>query len=260
VVYPDGWRVSTITSWNAGACCNPAASLGVDDLGFVSSLLDHLEAELCVDTSAVFAAGMSNGAMLTYRLACEMPDRFAAFAPVSGVLEQLPCTPTKPVPLLAVNGLADLNVPYHGGFGCGATENINFTSVPVSIDTMAAINNCSCRTHDESCTTSYLIEGHGSCASYGPCTPAAGAASGAYVDVVLCTIDGGGHAWPGARPNGAPQEGCNNTIVQDFNTNTHIWAFFNATRQASGGGTAPPAGGDMSSASSLVAWLHTMWW
>lgn len=243
VVYPDAWRVSTLTSWNGGACCNPSANLGVDDVGFVSALLDHLEASLCIDTSAVFAAGMSNGAIMSYRLACELSHRLAAIAPVEGVLEFSPCTPSRPVPVLAVHGLADLNIPFEGGFGCGAT-NVNFTSVPASIDVMAAANGCSCRWQaNGSCATTYLVEGHGSCLSYGPC-------EGAKVDVVLCSVEGNGHAWPGAS-DGVASEGCNNTAVADFHTNTHIWAFFNATRTTASGG------GEVSSASTPL--LHAMW-
>jgi polyhydroxybutyrate depolymerase len=77
-VYPDG--TGKVRTWNGGACCGSAAADDVDDVGFVSALLDHLEGALCIDRRRELASGMSNGAMLTHRLACELSDRFAAVA------------------------------------------------------------------------------------------------------------------------------------------------------------------------------------
>src|SRR6185436_10577421 len=68
VVYPQGLG----NSWNAGSCCGTAASSKVDDLKFVSDLIDKLKTEYCVDPKRVFASGLSNGGMLSHRLACEM--------------------------------------------------------------------------------------------------------------------------------------------------------------------------------------------
>lgn len=70
VVYPQGLD----DSFNAGACCGTSATNGVDDVGFVGKLIDHLEAEYCVDEKHVHATGYSNGGMLSHRLACEMSD------------------------------------------------------------------------------------------------------------------------------------------------------------------------------------------
>lgn len=92
-VYPDG--TGGVRTWNGGACCNPAARDGVDDVGFVDALLDHLESELCVDPARVFSSGMSNGAILSHRLACELSERIAAIAPVAGTIG-VECAPTRP--------------------------------------------------------------------------------------------------------------------------------------------------------------------
>jgi polyhydroxybutyrate depolymerase len=88
---------------------------GVDDVAFTRGMLDRLEADLCVDPRRVFATGMSNGGFMSHRLACEMSDRIAAVAPVSGVNTLATCTPTRAVSVLDFHGTADPTVPYAGG-------------------------------------------------------------------------------------------------------------------------------------------------
>ena len=82
VVYPDGVgglaNGTGPQTWNGGYCCGAATRLGVDDVGFVEQLLDLLARDLPVDPARIFAAGHSNGAILAYRLACELGDRIAA--------------------------------------------------------------------------------------------------------------------------------------------------------------------------------------
>src|SRR5690606_3308049 len=113
VAYPQG----VATSWNAGACCGTAWADAVDDVGFVRALIEHLEAEYCIDARGVDATGMSNGGFLSHRLACELSDRIAAIAPVAGVLGVDPasCAPSRPVPVWQFHGTEDPLVPYEGG-------------------------------------------------------------------------------------------------------------------------------------------------
>ncbi|MFM8734303.1 MAG: alpha/beta hydrolase family esterase [Pirellulales bacterium] len=76
VVYPEGsGRLERMLSFNAGNCCGEAAARNVDDVAFVRHVLDDLEGIANVDRRRVFATGMSNGAMMSYRLASEMSDR-----------------------------------------------------------------------------------------------------------------------------------------------------------------------------------------
>src|SRR5262249_61920041 len=82
VVYPQAW--GSPTSWNAGGCCDPAASNNIDDVGFIRALIDELDAKLCVDDRRVYAMGMSNGGYLSQRLACGLADRGAAIGPGAG--------------------------------------------------------------------------------------------------------------------------------------------------------------------------------
>ncbi len=113
VVYPDGVLAggSMSRTWNAGRCCPPASTSGVDDVSFLLAVLDRLEATYRVDARRVYAVGHSNGAMMAQRLGCEVATRFAAVASVAGALEIPACMPQLPVAMLEIHGRADPAVP-----------------------------------------------------------------------------------------------------------------------------------------------------
>lgn len=159
---------TTPTAWNSGTCCDPATTNNVDDVGFFGALLDQLEEKLCVDTDRVFAMGMSNGGYMSHTLACKMADRIAAIGPVSALLLQTPCTPSRPVPVMMINGTAD-SLSQYQFVGQGVT----FWS-----------NKNQCTTESQT-----FQNGDTTCVTKGGC------ASGA--DVTLCTVTDGGHQWPG---------------------------------------------------------------
>jgi hypothetical protein len=92
---------------------------GIDDVGFIDALLDNLEGDLCIDRRRVHATGMSNGAELAHRLACDLSWRIASITPVAGTDNTTSCAPTRPVPVMHIHGSADQNVPFDGGVGCG---------------------------------------------------------------------------------------------------------------------------------------------
>src|SRR5690242_9469231 len=111
VAYPEGLA----GRWNDG---RGLAAATHDDVGFVRVLVDSLEAELGVDPRRVYATGISNGAMFSYRLACDLPGTFAAVAPVAGAMPAAladGCAHTAPVSVLAFQGTADPLMPYGGG-------------------------------------------------------------------------------------------------------------------------------------------------
>ncbi len=138
------------------------------------AFIDALEADLCVDGDRVFATGLSNGGFMAHHLACRLSDRIAAIAAVAGPNGTSPCTPSRPVPVLHIHGTADQIVPYNGFAG--------FVSVPGTIDAWHERNGCS---DDVEVSTVGEVR----------CERALGCAEGA--DVELCTVDGGGHQWPG---------------------------------------------------------------
>lgn len=207
-VYPDG--TGALRTWNAGGCCGAAVRDAVDDVGFVGALLDELEAELCVDRRRVYASGMSNGGMMSHRLGCELADRIAAIAPVAAVDVTATCAPSRPVPIFHVHGSSDGHVPWEGGVGCGPSG-VDYPSVPDSIEGWRSRNGC------ETTTTPGFSEGDGRCDGYDGCD----------ADTVLCTIEGGGHSWPGGAPGAGaidcPADGPQSTT---FFASEAIWSFF----------------------------------
>ncbi|MCH9685797.1 MAG: prolyl oligopeptidase family serine peptidase [Deltaproteobacteria bacterium] len=169
VAYPAGIG----NSFNAGVCCGQASSSGVDDVGFARALVADVASKMCVDPRRVYATGMSNGGHMAHRLACEAADMFAATASVAGVLSLItPCTPSRPVSMLQFHGTADTIVGYN-----------SVPPVMPMMEAWAARNGCSGQPE----TT--FDQGDIQCQTWPSCN--------GEVEVSLCTIDGGGHCWPG---------------------------------------------------------------
>ncbi|MGB7817656.1 MAG: hypothetical protein WBL35_02825 [Ornithinibacter sp.] len=100
---------------------------GVDDVGFISALTDALVREYDIDPRWVFATGLSNGAFMVNRLACDLPEKIAAVAPVARTLgTDVECSPAVPVAVMSVHGTDDPLVPFEGGpmAGRGGTSTI----------------------------------------------------------------------------------------------------------------------------------------
>lgn len=111
VAYPEATR----RAWNAGRCCGSAPERGVDDMGFLSRLVEVLEAEQPVDPDRVWMTGVSNGAMMAYRFACERADQVDAIASVAGSVMVDECRPSRPVSVLELRGSDDPLIPFEGG-------------------------------------------------------------------------------------------------------------------------------------------------
>jgi polyhydroxybutyrate depolymerase len=216
-VSPDGVPdpVLGIRSWNGGGCCGYAMNSNVDDVGFVRALLDRLEVTACIDRRRVYAQGISNGAILSHRLACELADRIRAIGPVAGTDMTASCEPTRPVPVLEIHGSADPFVPYGGGLGCGP-GGIAYASVPETIEGWRTRGGCS----DKSVPGAPRPES--------TCDRFPGCAAG--VDVEQCTVTNGGHVWPGGTaPLGSGIGGCAfGYQSQTFVASSELWNFFAA--------------------------------
>jgi polyhydroxybutyrate depolymerase len=98
-------------SWNAGSCCGGNSQ---DDVKYFRDVVAKATAELCIDKKRVYVSGHSNGGAMTYRLACEAADIFAAVAPVCGWMTVSNCNPARPIPVLAIRGLNDGTVKISG--------------------------------------------------------------------------------------------------------------------------------------------------
>jgi polyhydroxybutyrate depolymerase len=232
VVYLEGSGV--IQTFNAGGCCGSAQTQNIDDVLYVSRVLDDVSANYSVDASKVFATGFSNGAMMSHRLACALADRIAGIAAVSGGSAEFDkdgnqyfvCNPQRPIPVLHIHALNDRNYPYAGGAGDGISGS-NFYPIDSTIHDWIVRNNVTDTATVEAVTPTT------SCYHYE--TPADTAKPSAAV--VLCKINptdvfdptnsivfGGGHSWPG----GVKSPDDNSDVpVKDFDANGYLWGFLN---------------------------------
>jgi polyhydroxybutyrate depolymerase len=207
VAYPQGLN----GRWNDGR----GYAATHDDVGFVRALLDTLGRELAIDPRRVYATGISNGAMFSYRLACDLPGTFAAVAPVAGAMpaDLAPiCAHTQPVSVLAFQGTADPLMPYAGG-GV-ARRRGRVLSAERSIAFWATTSGCTAApvTTDEPdrVTDGTRVRR----TAYGTCHEGR--------SVELYTIEGGGHTWPGGPPVG----GSVGRVTREIDATPLIWAFF----------------------------------
>jgi len=214
VAYPEGTgRLERMLTFNAGNCCGQAAAHDVDDVAFVRRLLDDLEEITAVDRRRIFATGMSNGAMMAYRLASEMSDRIAAIAPVGGPMGTRECHPGRAVSVIHFHGDADEFAPFAGGRGRGPSGT-DFFSVEHSIRAWVDANGCektprTTRLPDpaeDGTTVKHVRHGSGR--------------DGA--EVVLVVIEGGGHTWPGREPRMRAL----GVSTRDISANDMMWEFF----------------------------------
>lgn len=116
VAYPEGYE----HNWNDGRNAKgiKAQAENIDDVNYISILIDHLEQDLGIDNKMVYATGISNGAIMSHRLACELSNKIAAIAPVAGSIPQKMAavwSPSRAVSVLIINGTEDAIMPYNGG-------------------------------------------------------------------------------------------------------------------------------------------------
>jgi polyhydroxybutyrate depolymerase len=145
VVYPDGIE----NHWNDGRenVRYRAHREKIDDVGFISALVEHLAKEYNIDKKRVYATGISNGAMMLFRLACELSGKITAIAPVAGSMpESLPsrCSPSRSISVLIISNTADPLVPWGGGeirFGLRRFGKV--LSVPETVKFWSTHSQCS---------------------------------------------------------------------------------------------------------------------
>lgn len=202
VVYPNGTLLSGQPYWNAGL-----TSSGVNDIQFISDLIDSLSASYSIDPNSVYSCGMSNGGFMSHTLACALNNRIAAVASVSGsmfVTQHATCTPNRAVPVMQISGTGDPTVPYAG----------NSSMLPIDTLVNYWVNNNHCVTPPlfnavpdinltDGCTAEHYVYNGGDMGS----------------SVELYKILGGAHTWPGSPfIIGVTNE--------DFKASEKIWLFF----------------------------------
>jgi polyhydroxybutyrate depolymerase len=138
-VFPHG----IAESWNAGDCCRPAMTLGIDDVAFLDAVVTDASRRPEVDPSRIFMVGESNGGIMTYRYLCDHADRLAGAASVVGT-NLAGCPPNEPIPLLHVAASADEVIRYSGGHSTTSRllASADFPPVVSSIERIATAESC----------------------------------------------------------------------------------------------------------------------
>lgn len=179
----------------------------VDDLGFTAALIDSLSAEYSINQDRIYSTGMSNGGFMSYHLACELSDRIAAIASVTGTMnvnQPATCSPGHPMPVMEIHGTADGTVPYNG--------NILFGTTPAAVAYWVNYNNCE---PTPSITAIPDTDGGDGCTAEHQVYT--GGNNGSTVEHFK--IINGEHTWPGSAFGGV---GTN----QDIDACKEIWRFF----------------------------------
>lgn len=203
IVHPNG------TMDNGGQqFWNAFGTSSVDDVGFLSALIDEIQSEYSIDPNCVYSTGMSNGGFMSYELACQLSGRITAVASVTGsMIQQLfnACNATHPTPVMQIHGTMDPTVPYTGNAQ-------GMMHIDTLVKRWAQFNNCDLTPAItpvpntnlmDGCTAEHQVYGNGDL--------------GATAE--LFKVNGGAHTWPGAPIT----IGVTN---QDFSASVEIWKFF----------------------------------
>jgi len=219
VVYPDGIE----RNWNDGRknTSDPAHQQNIDDVGFINALIENLTIEFNIDQNRIYSTGISNGAMMSYRLALELPEKIAAIAPVAGAIpiDILPDNSLLiPLSVCVISGTSDPLVPWEGGI-VGTKRNPRGVVISVfnSVNYWVINNNCNDTAEtillpdiDPLDRTRVYYHRYGSGEN--------------NTEVVLYEIINGGHTWPDGY------QYLSKIIVgrtcKDINANEVIWDFF----------------------------------
>lgn len=212
VVYPSGSGIGPFRTWNAGGFKGAWAEGRADDVAFIGKLLDELARVVNVDAKRVYACGMSNGAMMCYRLAAELSERITAIAPVAGTIAIEESKPKRAVPVMHFHGTEDTFVPFEQAKG-GTPSFMKLKGVEELVRIWVKLNGC-----EETAKTEVISkDGDELKVTRSTC---AGGKDGS--EVVLVTIQGGGHTWPGKQP----PVGLIGKSAMNISANDLMWAFF----------------------------------
>jgi polyhydroxybutyrate depolymerase len=213
VAYPNGTGgVFDLypSDWNAGTCCGAANRDNIDDLGFIAALIKTVAVHVPLDSRRVYVAGFSAGGYMAYEVGCQLATTVAAIGVVEGSLADDSCNPAAPVPLFAVHGTDDPEVP----FGQDAPSPpgpvpVLADGLPPSVQFWAALNGCTATTAKGSAksASANVVQ-----TSWTLCVTA---------DVDFYAIQGGTHGWPGGPddPGALPP-------MNEMKASVLMWQFF----------------------------------
>lgn len=225
VVFPDGLNHAWVDARTKAGPALRGPPPGTDDVAFIAKLVEKLVANGTADPKRVYVAGISNGGAMAMTLACARADLFAAAASVIMNLTDeaaVTCHPSRPLPMLLMNGTADPLVPYEGGRGSSYFAVDGFWSTEDTLAFWRKLNGCEI---DDAEVTDLPDRAR---ADQSTVTRIASRCSSGH-DVVLYRVNGGGHRMPGFSPDArfpkiaARLLGPQNSDIDGAET---IWSFF----------------------------------
>ncbi len=212
-VYPNGTGLFSdfFLSWNAGECCNFIGTPGVNDTDYINFLIDKFEKEYNIDKKKIYIAGMSNGGMMAYKMACESADKIAAIAPVSAVMYvNEKCEPSEPVSVVAINDANDDVIPYSGGESSDfIVKYFHLQYKPVLESIYFWSDNNNCKNQSEMVTGSVVYRD-----LFSDCDN--------NTEVLFYLSSEGGHSWPGGEKSWF----LGSEPTQSISASQIIWDFF----------------------------------
>jgi len=211
VVYPSGISGRGPRAWPAGGGAELTEM--TRDVRFISELIDTLGAHYNIDPARVYANGLSNGGGMAFVLSCTLSGRIAAVGMVATAifLPWRSCTDRRAVPMIAFHGTADRITRYHGGKSWVA-PNV-FRDIPTWTANWGKRNRCNPKPVDSAVAMDITRRTYTNCAD--------------DASVVLYTIEGGGHTWPGGGP--MPEWFAGHTS-NSIDASSQMWTFFRAHR------------------------------
>lgn len=213
VVYPDGID----RNWADGRGASEPDRRGIDDVGFLTELITKLVSDFGIPPGHVFVTGMSNGAFMANRLACDRADIVAAIAPVSGTLgENVRCAPSRPVAVLETHGTADPIVPFDGGRMTGRGGASTIVAAPAMVARWRDLDGCQGDPAQDTLAAGDPV----------PVDRLTSTGCATGTAVVFMRVDGGGHTWPGG-PQYLPKAVIGPT-TSAFDASEASWNFFAA--------------------------------
>lgn len=208
VVYPYGTGAfdKKLLTWNTWNCCGYADKKEINDVDFISAVLKEIKSKYNIDEKRIYATGHSNGGMMCYLLACELPNQFAAVAPVAGAMfDTISCNSKNEVSLIIFNSLDDEHIPYKGGVGEDAL--VDVVKLPVETTVNIWVNKYNC----------FLMS-----KSEGSLFEKINYKNNNGTEIVLYKMFGGGHSWPG----GEKIRRFADNPIKNVSATDLIWEFF----------------------------------
>jgi len=214
-VYPDGLH----RSWADGRGATDSDKEGIDDVKFISELIRNLSSHYRIDASRVYAAGISNGGFMSQHIACALADQVAAVGVIAATMGERTanaCRPAGPVSVIVFQGDKDPLVPIQGGPMGPNGSHGTILSLQDTAGKWAGLNGC-----DSTPQSSALPDkaGDGTIVrkqTYAPCKENS--------EVVIYTIEGGGHTWPGGKQY-LPEMFVGKT-TRNLDASESLWEFF----------------------------------